>query len=277
MRGLAVLILCLWPVLGLAQAEQDGPGGQGARVGQLLDLLQMDDLLDAVRAEGLGTAQDLGDETLDPPATRRLMQQARGIYGTARLQACVRAVLGQALDTETLDASIRFLSGDLGRRVVTLETSARVAMTDLWTQDKARTRYAEISRDDPLLAAVTRFADATDLLGRNNSASMAAIARFYDGLADGGFLDPSYTDIGAELRAQRAEVEADNRDWLYGFMLLAYGPLTPEDFDAYTTFYASPPGQRLNAAIFDAFDRMGRDTSYDLGLALARIATERDL
>ena len=46
----------------------------------------------------------------------------------------------------------------------------------------------------------------------------------------------------------------ETEDWLYPFMSLAYQPLTDAELQAYLAFSETAGGQRLNAAVFAAFD-----------------------
>jgi len=58
---------------------------------------------------------------------------------------------------------------------------------------------------------------------------------------------------------------------------LAYSPLTEAEMESYIRFWESPAGQRLNAALFAAFDTVFRDVSQDLGRAAGIAMQGRDI
>ena len=74
----------------------------------------------------------------------------------------------------------------------------------------------------------------------------------------------------AEVWSAETDVRAETEDWLYPFLNLAYQPLTEAELQDYVAFSRSDAGQRLNRAMFVAFDAVFTEISHDLGQALGR-------
>ena len=62
------------------------------------------------------------------------------------------------------------------------------------------------------------------------------------------------------------------QDWVYPFLTLAYQPLSDDELQSYIDFSETPAGQRVNAAMFQAydavFDQISRDLGRSFGIAL---------
>jgi hypothetical protein len=83
--------------------------------------------------------------------------------------------------------------------------------------------------------------------------------------------------IMSDIWAQEAQIREDTTAWLYAFLGLAYDPLTEAELETYIDFLESPAGQRLNAALFVAYDKVFRPVSYDLGRAAGLAAQGSDI
>jgi hypothetical protein len=99
------------------------------------------------------------------------------------------------------------------------------------------------------------------------------------GLQEGGALDPSVTesDVLADVWSQEPEIRAEATEWLYSFLLMAYGPASDEDIEALIAFSETEPGQAVNRAVFQAFDGLFEDISRELGQASAREMVTEEL
>jgi hypothetical protein len=73
----------------------------------------------------------------------------------------------------------------------------------------------------------------------------------------------------AEVWAQEEEIRSDTDEWLMGYLLMAYQPLSDEELSAYIAFSRTDAGQALNRGLFDGFNAMYTDISYALGRAVA--------
>jgi hypothetical protein len=98
------------------------------------------------------------------------------------------------------------------------------------------------------------------------------------GMADSGAYGAMPQDqLLSDVWGQEEQVRADTSTWLYAYLGLAYSPLTEAELETYVTFWESPAGQQLNAALFGAFDAVFRDVSLELGRAAGRAMQGRDI
>jgi len=102
---------------------------------------------------------------------------------------------------------------------------------------------------------------------------------FFLGLAEGGAFggDMSEERILSDVWAQEPEIRISTTEWVYAFTLLAYQPLDDADLAIYTDFAETGPGQRINRALFEAFDGEFEAISRALGRAAAQEMASRDL
>lgn len=102
---------------------------------------------------------------------------------------------------------------------------------------------------------------------------------FYTGLMAGGAFDEALTQdqIVNDVWDQEADIRATTSEWVYGFLMLAYDPVSVADLETYTKFSASDTGVALNGALFAAFDDMFDAISFALGREAARVMAGQDL
>ncbi len=81
----------------------------------------------------------------------------------------------------------------------------------------------------------------------------------------------------ADVWGQEAQIRDDTQSWLHAYLGLAYQPLTEAELNTYIAFWESPAGQRLNNALFVAFDHVFRRVSYELGHAAGVAMQGRDI
>lgn len=170
-----------------------------------------------------------------------------------------------------------FLTSERGARIIELELSARRALLDQTVEELSQQRLQELEAvEAPLLERVTRFVEANDLIDANVVGAMNANVAFLQGLQEGTGA-PVSGDIYGDVWAQEPEIRDTTRDWLLGYLTMAYAPLEAGDLEAYIDLSESPSGQAFNAAIFAAFDRMFVDTSRAMGEALGRMMAAEDI
>lgn len=177
-------------------------------------------------------------------------------------------------------AMLAFFSSDLGRRVTTLEISARRALLDEAVEDASRLKYDELrAAGDSQVALVEEFVSVNGLIEANVSGAMNANYAFYQGLGDAGALGPemSEDDIIGEIWSQEDVIRDETDIWIHSYLLMAYAPLSESDMRAYIAFSQSEAGRALNAALFTGFDAVFVDVSRQLGRAAGRILAGRDL
>lgn len=276
---LAALLASAVPLAAETVAEQPSAEVAGD---QLSEVLQLDALFAVLRDEGQAHGATLETDMFPSGGGQEWKNAVSAIYDTTRLRAGFDAVLTEQLgsDPETVKAIVTFFGSDLGRKIVGLEIEARRAFLDTAAEEAARVAADDAAAArDPKVAQVRRMIEAADLLEMNVAGSMSGNLAFMTGMAGTGAYgsDMPEDQILSDIWAQEEQVRAETSTWLYAYLGLAYAPLTTEEMDAYIEFWESPAGQRLNAALFTAFDRVFRQVSFDLGRAAGRAMQGRDI
>lgn len=264
----------IWPLLMMLAL----PAWADARLTVLVDVLKLREAAHILRDEGLTYAADLNAEMLNGQGGAGWQVQVDAIYDAGRMVEAVRRALEAELEEAAVEAAITFFASDLGQQIVTLENTARQAMSQGDVEDAARARYAELEdSDDSRLAQLVAFVASGDMLNRNVTAALNSNYQFMRGLADGDVVEMSDEDILADVAAEMEEITEDTRSWLYGFFLLAYHPLNDAEFDSYLKFSETKAGTALNRALFEGFGVAYEDISYALGRAVALNMTAEEL
>ncbi|QYK40325.1 MAG: DUF2059 domain-containing protein [Paracoccaceae bacterium] len=254
----------------LAQAA----GESAARAADLTALLKIDDFLAVMRDEGLAYGSELEDELFPGRGGADWTGAVQAIYDPptmlARFEAAMAAEIGG--DADTLAAARAFFGTDRGRRILTLEIEARRALLDEAVEEAARIEVEDMTaRGDARLDLLRRFAEANDLIEANVQGALNANLSFYRGMAAAGAMGQgvSEEEMLADVWGQEPEIRAETEAWLFPYLALAYGPVSDADLEGYVAFSMSPQGQKLNHALFAAFDAVFGQVSYDLGRAAA--------
>lgn len=278
MQRAIALILAVFLVLHASISGADT--AERRKADALFAALGLPELLDIMRIEGLqhgdaiaaGIFADSG-----PPGWDTLVSD---IYDPDFMTQEVRAAFDEELQGSDLDAMLAFLTVPPGSSIVSLEISARRALLDKAVDATSKTALAQARRDDaPRLRLIGRFIAANNLIDSNVVGALNANYAFYLGLMDGGALPRHMTPDTAlqEVWAQEAEIRQSTTDWLEGYLLLAFQPLSDEELMAYLAFSQTEAGQDLTAALTIAFDGLFSDISRSLGLAAARFLISREL
>lgn len=265
----------------LAETVTDQPGAE-LSAPQLAEVLQLDALFAVLREEGLAHGQTLETDMFPSGGGEEWQAAVSAIYDIDRLRAGFDAALQEQLgqDSETLDQIAAFFGSDLGRKIIGLEIEARRAFLDTEAEEAARVAADDAAAArDPKVDQVRRMIEAADLLEMNVAGSLSGNLAFMTGMASTGAYgsDLPEDQILSDVWGQEEQVRADTSTWLYAYLGLAYSPLSEDEMEAYVEFWESPAGQRLNAALFTAFDRVFRQVSYDLGRAAGRTMQGRDI
>jgi hypothetical protein len=277
--ALAVLLATAVPLAAETVAEQ--PAAEVA-TDRLAEVLQLDALFAVLRDEGLAHGATLETDMFPSGGGEEWKNSVSAIYDTARLRAGFDSVLAKQLgsDPATVNDIAAFFGSDLGRKIVGLEIEARRAFLDTAAEEAARVAADDAAAArDPKVAQIRRMIEAADLLEMNVAGSMSGNLAFMTGMAGTGAYgsDLPEDQILSDIWAQEEQVRSETSTWLYAYLGLAYAPLSKEEMDAYIEFWESPAGQRLNAALFSAFDRVFRQVSLDLGRAAGRAMQGRDI
>lgn len=278
--ALAALLALSAPLAPLAQA-QEAPAAQ-ADVPALAEALRLEDLFAVLRDEGLAYGTKLEAQMFPGGGGPRWQAEVGAIYDSTRLRSGFEAVLQRELgqDPAVLAEIMGFFTSDLGRRVVGLEIDARRAFLDEAQEDAARVAAeTRAANRDPKVKILDRFIAAGDLVEMNVAGGLSGNLAFLTGMAETGAPGSvlPQEELMSQVWAQEEQIRSDTSSWLQAYLGLAYDPLTEAELTAYAEFMESPAGQRLNAALFAAFDEVFRAVSYQLGRAAGTAMLGRDI
>lgn len=243
---------------------------QAATIDDLMAALGLPEMIEIMRTEGLDYGQELGTEMRPGGADDVWQSTVSAIYDAEAMEVTVREGMIEALGDRDLAPIVAFFTAPTGSQIVEMELSARRAMVDADVEQAARDVYRSVGREDPRLSLVQDFVTVNDLVEANVTGALNASFKFYSGMADGGALSLSESEILAIIWDSEPETRADTQEWVYGFLLLAYGPLEDATVETYIDFSRSDAGSALNRALFAGFNDMYNQISYALGRALAR-------
>jgi len=267
-----LIVLLLMPV---GVSAQDT-----SRLDPLIDALQLREIFAVMQQEGVNYGRDLDRELLDNAGGEKWQQTVDEIYQSERIWQTFLPRFAAELDGADLEAMLAFFDNDRGRRIVSLELSARRALLDEGLEQESREAYhAMLDEGHPRLAMLEDFIKANDLVEYNVMGAMNANYAFYNGMIDGQAFDFDLTEdeILRDVWAQEPEIRLDTQEWIYGYLTLAYAPLSDDDLQAYIDFSNSKSGRVLNAALFAGYDDVFTNVSKALGLSAAGFMQGEDL
>lgn len=242
-----------------------------APVDDLLRALRLGEMLDIMRTEGLTYGEEMAQDMFPAGNSAGWDAFLSRLYDIDRMQAAVEAGFVETLDDTEVAPLVTFFTSDLGRNIVSAELDARRTLVDDDVEEAARETYRLRDTDDAdaRLAQLRDFVDANDLLEANVAGALNASFQFYRGLADGGALVMSESEMISDVWAQEDDTRTDTREWLFAYLLLAYDDLADEAMDDYIALSRTDEGRAMNRALFAGFNAMYDDISYALGLAAA--------
>ena len=279
---LFALCLALAPFPGLAETPAPQTEAQvlvqaetgDAAVIALSETMRIGEIIDIMREEGLAYGQTLEAEMFPGGGGPRWQGIVGMIYDGEKMRARFDAAFARELANAPEDVGqiAAFFAAEPGARFLTLELEARRALLDESVEDAAKLAWEDmVAAGDPRVDLLRRFAETNDLIESNVMGALNANLAFYRGMAEAGAFGDDMTEdqMLADVWGQEADVRAETEDWLFPFLALAYQPLTYEELDTYIVFSETPAGQRMNAALFAAFDEVFTAISQDLGRAVA--------
>lgn len=243
----------------------------------LLEAMQVSRIIDVMRQEGLAYGDDIARDLLSGPNQAWSATVAR-IYDTDAMEEVVTKGFVEAAGDTDLTPLIEFFGTEGGRQVIELEIGAREAMADDGVEESARQAYRDLAgTDDGRLDLLGEFVEVNDLVEANVAGALNSNFMFYRGLVDGGAFAMTEAEILSQVWSQEEETRDDTTEWLYGFLLLAYGPLDDDVLETYVALSKTEAGRVMNRALFAGFDEMYSEISYALGLASANRMQGEDL
>jgi len=269
--------LGLWAALAAGPAEAQADPDKVAR---FFDALELPGIIAVMHQEGLDYADQIATDVIPGDPSAAWQTTIEHIYDAERMEEVALAALIDTLDGADLDAILAFYEAEPGRSIPPLEVSAREAMLDTGIEEAAKEIAASAMADETERFLLVRdFVEANDLIELNVVGALNANYAFYSGLQDGGALPPGMTEdqILADVWAQEPDIRDNTTEWVYAFLMLAYQPLSAADLETFTAFSETETGQRMNRALFEAFDRMFLEISRSLGEAAAEELTTQEL
>lgn len=247
-------------------------------VAALSRVLRIEALAQALHEEGLEHGRGLDADMLEGRGGPHWAAEVARIYAVERIAAAIDLALAEGLDPDQVEACGAFFGSPLGQEILSLELAARLSMRDPAVEEAARTAHGAVKGSaDARLSAVSRFVAVNDLVERNVAGTMSASFQFYRGLAQGDMLGLDEGNILARVWSEEDATRDETESWLYAYLLMAYQPLTPEELESYIAFSETPAGQALNAALFEGFDALYQQISYEMGLRLSAAMKASDI
>lgn len=250
------------------------------KVDALIAALSLPDIIEIMHEEGASYGADVEAEMFPGKGGAAWTAQVQGIYDTTAMATRFRARLLAELADADLAPMVEFFGSDTGRRIIALEVSARRALMDETIEEAARdTAQAMQDTADPRFDRLEAFAEANDLIEENVVGAMNSNYAFYQGLMDGNAFPSEMTEdqILTDVWGQEPQIRIDTVEWLYGYLSLAYQPLSDDDLEAYIAFSETDAGQDLNRAIFASFDVVFTEISRNLGRAASLYLSGEDI
>lgn len=244
----------------------------------LSDALRMKDVVAIMHQEGVDYGEVLAGEMLPSGPTKAWADTVDRIYDEEAMLTSVNAAFTAKLEDADLGPLLEFYASDTGSQIIDLEIEAREAMIDKDVEEGAREVFRGMDGEgDDRLDQITDFIAANDLIESNVAGGLNATLQFYNGLNDGGAFQMTESEILSDVWSQEPELRTDTREWVYAYLLLAYGPLNDTQLDDYIAMSKSPAGQAMNQALFAAFNGMYDTLSYAMGRAVADHLSAQEL
>ncbi len=264
-----------------AQSPAPNPPAE-AGLPTLAETLAIGEVIAIMREEGIDYGRSLEAEMFPGRGGADWQRIVALIYDETTMRRRFDEAFGQAMagDEATLAAALAFFGDARGQHFIRLEIDARRALLDDAVEDAAKARVDEmIAARDPRLQLIRRFVEANDLIEANVAGALNANLAFYRGMVEVGAFgeETAEADMLADVWGQEEQIRAETEGWLMPYLTLAYGPASDADLEAYIAFSQSPEGQRLNRALFAAFDAVFGKVSQDLGRAAARQMLGQDI
>lgn len=251
-----------------------------AQVDALFEALQLSEMTEIMREEGLSYGEDLAADLLPGGNSSDWQAAVSAIYDTDVMAQTLRSGMITGLADADVAAMTAFFTAEPGVTIIDLEVSARRALLDENIDQAAKENAAIAMADNTdLYQSVDAFVEANDLIDSNVVSALNSSYAFYLGLIDGGAMPPGMTpDVALDdVWSREAEIRANTTEWVYAFLLMAYQPLDDADLQAYIAFSETEAGASLNDALFQAFSAMFDEMSRGLGLAASRFMLTQEL
>jgi hypothetical protein len=253
------------------------PASAEESLDELVGAMRLDEVVTILVDEGRRYAATLNTDMLDGDAGSYFFSRVDEIYAPDEMVQTMRDTIREELNPVQISEAAVFFSSDLGQTIISLENSARRALGDPAVEEMAQENAKTMDRDSDRFHLIEEYIEVNDLVVRNVEGTLSSDFSFFQGMASIQDTGSDDRALLAELFSQREEMESDTREWLHGFLVLAYQPLTDVQMRENIAFSASETGQALNQALFVGFDRVYDRISYELGEAVGFAMQSSDL
>lgn len=271
-RGIGAAIIGVMPVMAAGEVDDLDVA--------IFDALRQGEIIEIMRDEGIAGGRESASAMFATSAISKWEQTLDRVYDTDVMFDRALVAFGDSLAEADRAAILEFFTAEPGQTVIALEVSARAAMLDADVTDAALERGREaLEQGGARSDLIVDFMRQNDLVERNVAGSLNAMIAFYAGLQQGGGLPEGITldVLLGDLIAQEEDIRTETTDWMFGYLTLAYAPVSDEKLADYLAFAKTDAGQALNNALFDAYDELFNDISRVLGYEAARIMIQAEL
>ncbi|UWP99884.1 DUF2059 domain-containing protein [Aliiroseovarius crassostreae] len=273
LRVMATLLMLGAVLPGVATA-------QASSFDRFWNALQLQETLTIVREEGHSYALEAAEQLTGRPSDRFWQREVDQIYDLERMTAQVRADLQQAMVGRDLGAALTYYESKAGQQVIDLEISARRAYLAPGVDEAAREAWYGGGNVGTRADLIRRIIRDGELIERNVVGALNSNFAFLTAFAQSGPNEGMVLDERAILDEVMSEEDAlrlDTAEWLYGYLSLAYGPLSEQALEELAEISDSPAGRHLNDVLFLGFDPMFEDLARRLGVAAGQALLQQDL
>jgi len=254
----------------------------GDNLMRLTDVLLIDEIIGVMRDEGIDYGNQMEQELFARRGGGSWARDVNLIYDPVVMRRQFDAAFTADLagDPAAVAAILSFFSSAPGQKIPALEVEARRVLIDPSVEDAAKATVEDMrGKGDLRIVALQRFAEVNDLIELNVSGALNSNLAFFQGLTEAGGPGDKMTEdqMLSEVWAQEPAIREETEGWLFPYLALAYGPLSNDELEAYVAFSATKPGQKLNQALFAAFDEVFTTASRDLGRAAGRQLLGEDI
>jgi hypothetical protein len=282
-KALVLMLVPLAPLAPMA-VHAEVVTVRAAVVSDFTRALRIDEMLEVIRAEGLANGDDLAAEMFAGAAGADWSAAVAQVYDAGRMRQRFDQSMADLPDQDAaaLADSLVFYTSDLGQKIIGLELEARRAMLDPAVEEAAQARWREMGQgagDQGRLDLLDRFVTVNDLIEMNVAGALNANLAYYRALSGAGAFGDAMPEAQmlSEVWAQEADLRKETVDWLFPYLNLAYGSLTPDEMQAYIAFSDAAAGRKANAVIFAAFDAVFVAASTELGRAVGLRLNGQDI
>lgn len=265
-----ILLLILFPF-------QLSASGELTR--EMLSQMRFGEIVTIMREEGISDSRELPKDLMMGQVGASWEHALSSIYDIEMMTQTVESLFLGSLGSKNLEGILEFVSSAAWQTAMDLELAARHAMLAPEIEQMAYDSYYQaLSKNTRLVRDLEALVDSADLVEQNVVGALNGMYQFNLGLVDGG-LEMGYTEdeLLAQIWTEEESIRNDVSEWMFAFLMLAYDSIERQMLLEQIRFFQTSEGRRLNAAMFDAFDGMLNDITYQLGFALAGMMQESTL